>query len=190
MATFERLVHWLCQISLPSNRHVLSLMPLKHTSECDVLSQSLGFGDRYTGDVTNTSWSLSSVWPYTSHISFLSLNSLISFGVFGVNEMSVKATTQFLKPKTQESSLTPSFPHCHHLPVQSIACWFYIKNITFIHIQLSFSTATSPIQAVIRSCPDCCLALFLLSCPSLVHSPPTSQIQLLQMQSRSCHFLC
>lgn len=59
-------------------------------------------------------------------------------------------------------------------PSTSMACWFYVKNLTFIHVQLSFCTATSPVKAIIRSCPDCCLALLPLSSSLSTYEPKSS----------------
>lgn len=49
------------------------------------------------------------------------------FGMFGVNEMSLKATIQFLKPQTEKSSLTFPFPHCHHLQFRALTVGFALK---------------------------------------------------------------
>lgn len=111
-----------------------------------------------------------------------------SLGVFGVNETSWKSFLNQIVGVPLDSALSSLSPSSVH----GTACWFYIGTTTFIRVQLSFSTATSLIQAITRAHPDCSslLTVFLLSCPSLVHFPPRSQIHLLQMPSRSCHFLC
>lgn len=77
--------------------------------------------------------------------------------------MSVKDTTQCLRPKTPESCLTLPFPCCQPSSVHSMVCWFNTESVTFIHVQPSFTTATFRIRAIIIVHPDRCSGL-LSSC--------------------------
>lgn len=64
------------------------------------------------------------------------------FRMFGISEMSLKATTQFLIPQPQKPSLTVPFPHYHHLQFRAMTVGFALK--TSIHVQLPNWTLPCP----------------------------------------------